>query len=178
MITPRRTRLIRAADLHEFRHVIRSLIAREDPVRLQPASADEGDRDLASDVSLTSEQAIVVPTRAAAVQLGRSLSPGIQPRLVTRDQLYDLLHSRLRNPPPRLNAFEREAIAQAAVDEALREMGDLPFQIRPGLIGEMLRFYDQLRRQSQQVSRFDELICGALSGNSSEDRVAERILFS
>src|SRR5262245_51179387 len=40
----------------------------------------------------------------------------------------------------------------------------------------MLRFYDQLRRQSQQVSRFDELICGALSGNSSEDRGAERML--
>src|SRR5262249_1889520 len=120
--------------------------------------------------------AIVVPTRAAAVQLGRSLLPGIQPRLVTRDQLYDLLHSRLRNPPPRLNAFEREAIAQAAADEAFRETGDLPFQIRPGLIGEMLRFYDQLRRQSQQVCRFDELICGALSGNSSEDRGAERML--
>src|SRR5262249_48115975 len=90
--------------------------------------------------------------------------------------LYDLLYSQLTNPPPRLNAFDREAIAQAAADAAAQEVGDLPFQIRPGLVGEMLRFYDQLRRQSQSVTRFDELIAAALEGESTGDRGAERML--
>ena len=95
---------------------------------------------------------------------------------MTRDQLYDELHARMKNPPARLNAFDREAIAQAAADAALRETGALPFQIRPGLVHEMLRFYDQLRRQSQHVTRFDELITAALEGDSSADRGAERLL--
>src|SRR5262249_44237303 len=116
VITPRRTRLIRAADLHEFRQVI--------------AGLQRG-----------TDSAFVVPTRAAAVQLARSFAEGRRCVLVTRDQLYELLHTRLDNPPRRLNAFEREAIAQAAADDALRETGDLPFQIRPGLIGEIVRFY-------------------------------------
>src|SRR6185503_16724555 len=142
VITPRRTRLIRARDLHEFRQAI---VAALDEVRLKPDSTY-----------------VVVPTRAAASQLARSLPDELHPRLVTRDQLYDALHARLNDAPPRLNGFEREAIAQAAADSASRNVGALPFQIRPGLVSEMLRFYDQLRRQSQQVTRFDELITAAL----------------
>ena len=42
-------------------------------------------------------------------------------------------------------------IAQAAARAARGDGGELSFQLRPGLIAEMLRFYDQLRRQSQQV---------------------------
>ena len=37
-------------------------------------------------------------------------------------------------------------------------VADLPFRLRPGLVAEILRFYDHLRRQSQQVERFEELI--------------------
>src|SRR5262249_39399287 len=44
----------------------------------------------------------------------------------------------------------------------------------PGLIAEMLRFYDQLRRQSQQVQRFEELIDEAL-GPDDLDRAARRM---
>jgi RecB family exonuclease len=150
VITPRRTRLIRAADLHEFRAAIRAAIA--------------------------TGHAVVVPTRGAAVQLARSLSDDTRPLLITRDQLYDVLHSRLEHPPPRLNAFDREAIAQAAADDAAREAGTLPFQIRPGLVSEMLRFYDQLRWQSQNLDRFDELITAALEGDSAADRGADRLL--
>jgi RecB family exonuclease len=162
VITPRRTRLIRAADLHEFRRAIRSVLANEETVRLK--------------ADTTYDEAVVVPTRAAAVQLSRSLSDDTRPLLVTRDQLYDVLHSRLKNPPARLNAFDREAIAQAAADAAVRETGALPFQIRPGLVSEMLRFYDQLRRQSQHAARFDELMTAALEGDSTTDRGAERLL--
>ena len=40
----------------------------------------------------------------------------------------------------------------------------------------MLRFYDQLRRQSQQVKRFEELIVEALGGGAIGDRGADRLL--
>ena len=98
--------------------------------------------------------------------------------VLTRDQLYDALHARLPQPPRRLSAFERDALAQAAARRAAQAAStgaELSFQLRPGLVGEMLRFYDQLRRQSQQVKRFEELIAGALGG-SSADRGAERLL--
>jgi RecB family exonuclease len=153
VITPRRTRLIRAADLREFRRAIHTVRLKADTTTV-----------------------IVVPSRAAASQLARGFHIDARPRVVTRDQLYDLLHSRLTNPPARLNAFDREAIAQAAAEDAAREVGELPFQIRPGLVAEMLRFYDQLRRQSQHVKRFDELITAALEGDSGGDRGAERML--
>jgi RecB family exonuclease len=155
VITPRRTRLIRAANLHEFRGAIVEFCG--EPL------------DVAS-------RALIVPTRAAATQLSQVFPQGARPLLVTRDQLYDLLYSHLTNPPARLNAFDREAIAQAAAEAAAQDVGDLPFQIRPGLVGEMLRFYDQLRRQSQSVTRFDELITAALEGESTADRGAERML--
>src|SRR5205085_10120477 len=93
VITPRRTRLVRANDLYEFRRVISYVVSGF------------------SGTSRTASQAIVVPTRAAASELARIL-PDNGRLLVTRDQLYDVLHSRLRTPPARLNAFEREAIAQ------------------------------------------------------------------
>ena len=41
---------------------------------------------------------------------------------------------------------------------------DLPFELRPGLVAEMLRFYDLLRRQSQSVERFEALIVEARGG--------------
>ena len=49
-------------------------------------------------------------------------------------------------------------------------------QDRPGLVTEILRFYDQLRRQSQMVKRFEELITDALGGGELDDRGAERLL--
>src|SRR5262249_50820936 len=51
---------------------------------------------------------------------------------------------------------------------------ELSFQLRPGLVAEMLRFYDQLRRQSQQVARFEELIEDAL-GSDDLDRATRRM---
>jgi RecB family exonuclease len=164
VITPRQTRLVRVPDLHVFRRAIPALCAQG------PSGTS---------------RAIVVPTRAAAVFVASGFSrtfvqppapsPGI---VVTRDQLYDELHARLPQPPPRLSAFERDALAQAAARQAAQGAptgAELSFQLRPGLVGEMLRFYDQLRRQSQQVKRFEELIAGALGG-SSADRGAERLL--
>ncbi|HUR35930.1 MAG TPA: PD-(D/E)XK nuclease family protein [Vicinamibacterales bacterium] len=138
-----------------------------------------------------------MPTRAAATTLARTLAepklgatppPGDEPprehapdvagpwMLLTRDELYDALHARLPEPPRRLSAFERDAMAQASALDAAREAGDLPFRVRPGLVAEILRFYDQLRRQSQLVKRFEELITEALGGGDLDDRGADRLL--
>ena len=112
---------------------------------------------------------VVVPTRAAGDTLSRTLTGfGIAvdglPAFVTRDQIYDALHSRMPAPPARLSAFERDVMAQAAARAAAAASEDLPFRVRPGLVAELMRFYDQLRRQSQQVKRFEELIVAALGG--------------
>src|SRR5262249_31374295 len=93
---------------------------------------------------------------------------------VTRDEMYDRLHARLESPPRRLTALERDVMAQAAARSAAARAGELTFQLRPGLIAEMLRFYDQLRRQSQQVKRCEELIEDAL-GWEDLDRAARRM---
>jgi RecB family exonuclease len=152
VITPRRTRLIRVPDLHAFRRAIGRCSARP-------------------------EALVIVPNRAAARQIERafSRSPDGCPRFLTRDELYDELHARL-DGPRRLTAFEREAIAQSAAVQAANAAPELPFRVRPGLVAEMLKFYDQLRRQSQAVARFGELIAQAIGADTSADRGAERML--
>jgi RecB family exonuclease len=157
VITPRRTQLVRVANLQSFRSTI-SRLAREVPGRAHR------------------EAAIVVPTRAAAVILERALgdvSAAETPAIVTREELYDLLHVRLANPPRRLTALERDVIAQAAARAAAVDE-DLSFKLRPGLVAEILRFYDHLRRQSQQVDRFEALIGEAL-GSDDVDRATARM---
>ncbi len=130
MITPRRTRLVRVPDLHVFRHALVAMAG--------------GDATAA---------AVVVPSASAAAAC-RSTAAA---RFLTRDQLYDDLHARLAEPPRRLTAFERDALMQAAAAHAATVVSDLPFRLRPGLVAEVLRFYDLLRRQSQQVERFEAL---------------------
>ncbi len=164
MITARRTRLIRVPDLHSFRQTITDLCGRG------PGAI------------------VIVPTDAAARQLcrhgglpaGRGVSAA---SVLTRDQFYDLLHGRLPGAPRRLSAVERDSIAQAAAQAAAsaphgrsadRQADELPFRLRPGLVAEMLRFYDQLRRQSQRLDRFNELIEETLSGG--DDRGTGRLL--
>ena len=108
---------------------------------------------------------VIVPTTGAARQLGVG---------VTRDELYATLHGRLANAPRRLTDIEREAMAQAASRAVAASGVEHTFQLRPGLVAEMLRFYDQLRRQRQSVARFEELIHEALGGEEL-DRAAARM---
>ena len=152
MITPRRTRLVRVPELHTFRRAIHQL-------------ADHDQRPPTNDQRL-----VVVPTRGAARLLMRTVAADA----VTRDELYDRLHAKLITPSRRLSPLERDVMAQAAARATVAQGHELSFTLRPGLIGEMLRFYDQLRRQSQQVRRFEELIEEAL-GSDELDRAAQRM---
>jgi len=145
VITPRRTRLVSVPDLHAFRRAI---------------------------AALAGNAAVVVPNRAAGRVMSAWVGAGATP--VTRDELYDLLHARLADPPRRLTALERDVVAQAAARAAASRCRDLAFRLRPGLVAEMLRFYDQLRRHSQQVKRFEELLDEAL-GSEDFDRAAARM---
>jgi RecB family exonuclease len=148
VITPRRTRLVRVPDLRAFRSAIAALRA---------GGAPETSHE---------EPLIVVPTRSAAGHL-----PGA--RAVTRDELYEHLHARLSDPPRRLSALERDVIAQAAAHTASGQV-EVTFRLRPGLVAEMTRFYDHLRRQSQRVNRFEDLIDETL-GSDDLDRGAQRM---
>ena len=192
MITPRRTRLVRVQSLQEFRKTIAALTAgavqgsrfrvQGSPTQNQEPTTNPEPRTLNQEPTQNpeprtlnlSEVVIVVPTRAAAAILARTLGDASAAEtIVTRDELYDRLHARLANPPRRLTAIERDVMAQAAARGAAAGE-ELSFQLRPGLVAEMLRFYDHLRRQSQQVDRFEELILEAL-GKDDVDRATARM---
>ena len=145
MITPRQTRLVRVPDLRAFRRAISIL----------------------SDTARKPATVLVVPTEGAARQLGRRLSVA---EAVTRDGLYWRLHASAADAPRRLSAFERDVMFQAAARGASAGR-----RIRPGLVSEIIRFYDLLRRQGQQVQRFDELIHERLAGDSDSDPGAARM---
>ena len=100
--------------------------------------------------------------------------PARTPTVLTRDDLYNLLNARLTEPLALLAACEREVILHSAAAEAIAAGTAPPFHLRPGLVAEMMRFYDQLRRQGQSVDRYEELLVEALDAES--DRGAERLL--
>jgi RecB family exonuclease len=163
VITPRITRLLRVPDLHGMHaYIVRCL-----------AMAD------------VRACAILVPTRGAAEALRqtletRCLTPGspalLLPDIVTRAELYERLHARLPQAPPRLTDFEREVIFRRAAIDAAEQGTPAPFRLRPGLVVEILAFYDELRRRDKTVAAFERLLVGSLESSADTDRGAERLL--
>ena len=56
------------------------------------------------------------------------------------------MHERLPDPPPLLDDLEREVIMGAAARDAEKVGIRAPFNLRPGLIAEIVRLYDELAR--------------------------------
>ena len=165
MITPRSTRLVRVPDLQAFRRAIVGLA-------VDGAPLDARDR------------LIVIPTRAAAAQLIRSLEATLDedrravvlPDFVTTDELVFRLAERLDPQPLVLRDAEREALAMVAC-RAARDAGhEPPFRLRPGLVAEVLRFYDALGRHQRDVNTFERLALGLLEPGAADDRGAERLV--
>lgn len=162
MITPRITRLVRVPDLQGMQAYLAH--------SFEPARA----RALA----------VIVPTRSAAEALRETIERRlladaqaiVWPDLVSRDELYDRLHSRRPDLPPRLTDFEREVIFRRAALDAAAQGTTAPFRLRAGLILEILSFYDELRRRNRTVATFDRLLTGSLEGSADTDRGAERLL--
>jgi RecB family exonuclease len=165
VITPRTTRLIRVPDLRTFRTILASL-------------AREGTQFDARD------RFIIVPTHAAAAHLVRSIenrldplhTAVILPELITPGELTTRVAERLASVQPLLTGAEREALLGVACRSAAADGHAPPFRLRPGLVAEVLRFYDALRRNQKDVATFERLALGVLEPGAASDRGAERLV--
>ena len=164
MITPRTTRLVRAADLRSFRSILTALATEGSPFDAR-------------------NRLIIVPTRAAAHHLLRSIEDRLHgfvatvlPDMVTRAELHDRLFERVPQHVPSLTLQEREALLTVACSAAVDAGVKPPFRIRPGLVGAMLEFFDSLKRHQKSVDAFERLALGRLDGGAEHDRGAERLV--
>jgi RecB family exonuclease len=145
---------VRVPDVDQFRHVLRALACEGTPL-------DAGDR------------LILVPTHAAAAHLGRSI-PALS--FATRDEMYARFAERLSHSPAMLTGAGREALLGAACRDAVEAGTEPPFRPRPGLIAEILRFFDTLHRHETDVDAFERLALGMLEPGADTDRGAERLV--
>jgi RecB family exonuclease len=163
--TPRVTRLIRARDLRAFRGAAIDLAGEGSPLEAR-------------------DRLVVVPTRAAAAHLRDGIEARafahsravIVPDLVTPRELSERLAERLDTAHRMLSGAEREALLGSAC-RAMRQAGHAPpFEIRPGLIAEILRFYDELRLRRNSVDDFERRALYLLEPGAATDRGAERLV--
>ena len=164
--TPRATRLVRVADLQSFREAVLGLATEGPPL-------DARDR------------MVVVPTHAAAAHLVRGLEDEamgltgrvlLLPDLVTPRELTQRFGDRLSDPRPSLTGAEREVLLGVACRAARDQGAQPPFHLRPGLIAEILRLHDELKRRQNSVDDFERRALGVLEPGAATDRGAERLV--
>jgi RecB family exonuclease len=164
----RRRRLVRAANLAQFREALAHLATTG-----QPLSARR--------------RALILPTRAAIEIFrqhleARALRSGARatvfPDLLTRDELVVRLHQTDPALPRLLGRLEREVLMERAAREAASRarMSQLPFELRPDLIAAMLTFYDELRRRQRSVRRFAHVLLRELVVERDTDRGSESLI--
>lgn len=169
MITPRQTRLYRAADLFDFQRALCHLSDTANAARAGNA-------------------VVIVPTVAAARQLertfdsyrrsGRKSAADAQgPQILTRSEWYDDMQARLASAPRRLTELEREVLLHASARDVIASPIGAPFKLRPGLLVEMLGLYDDLHRRDSTVSDFERILTRELEPEADVDRGAERLLW-
>jgi ATP-dependent helicase/nuclease subunit B len=107
---------------------------------------------------------------------GQSPAAIVLPDLLTRQDWYQRLHERAGTVPRLLTVFEREVLIEAAAHEAITEGASPPFNLRPALVGEVLDFYDALRRHRQSVEDFERLLIATFESAAEFDPGAERLL--
>ena len=162
MITPRVTRLVRVGSLQAFREAATSLAIQGSPL-------DSRDR------------LVIVPTRAAAEHLVRGIehsspSASILPDFATASEIVRRFADRLPLSRPQLSGEEREVLLRVACRAVIAEGIEPPFRVRPGLVAEMLRFFDDLRRNQKDVETFERLALGILEPGAAEDRGAHQLV--
>jgi len=166
VITPRLTCLVSAPDLASYREAIL-------------------DRACEGTVGDIRGRAVIVPSRAAAEQLRRTIEdrrlgggPGavVLPSMLTREEWRAALHGSVPDAPIGANTFEREVLLQASARAAASGAAPPPFTIRPGLISEMLGFYDAIRRHGRSVADFERVAVAELESAVHADRGAVRML--
>jgi RecB family exonuclease len=130
-----------------------------------------------------SDSFVLVPSRAAAEQLRRTLEDELTivgqaltlPRMAPRADWYSTLAARLAPVPRTLSAVEREVLLAASAREVEVEGLAPPFRLRPGLVAEMLALYDHLHRLGRSVADFERLFLDELEPSVGTDRGAERL---
>jgi RecB family exonuclease len=178
VISPRATRLISVPDTATFRQALLDL-------------------SLPGTVADIRRRAVLVPSRAAAEQLRRSLEdhalerPASDggtfgngggrralaiPHLLTRDDWVVALEEALAPGVRKASALEREVLLRAAAGAAVAGGARPPFTLRPGLMGEMLRFYDGVRRHGRTVDDLERVAVDELEQAAASDRGAARLL--
>ena len=180
-------RLIQADDLDAWQRAVLTLClpaVTEAPDIVEPPVVIVPSRAAADQWRSTLEQRVLVDGFTPPVALQRALehevsaqapSGLIVPRLVTRDQLYDVWHRGARITTPRLPALSREVLMGAAARDAAR-VHRPPFLLRPGLIAEMLRFHDDVERLGHDPGAWLEEAAQRLGDEAPTDRGAERLL--
>lgn len=165
MITPRTTRLVRVADLTHYRAVLMTLACEGEPL-------DARDR------------VVVVPTRAAGALLRRGIEKAhladgralLLPDLIVPRELPLAFAQRAAVSAVEARPDVREVLMGVAARAAAEGGQTPPFQVRPGLLAEMVRFYDGLRERTQSVEAFERLAVGRLAPGAEYDRGAARQL--
>jgi RecB family exonuclease len=170
VVTPRTTRLVRAADLQAFQRAIVQAIP-EDPFAARDCAVIVPSRSAAEELRRTIENLTLALPGAAGAPAARAM-----PDLVTRDEWYSRLRERLPGAPPPLTAFHREVVLRRSAIRAHQSGAEPPFNLRAGLIVEILALYDELRRRHKTVADFDRLMVGALEPGADYDRGAARLL--
>ncbi|HEX5635002.1 MAG TPA: hypothetical protein VFX50_17285, partial [Gemmatimonadales bacterium] len=129
------------------------------------------------------DRLLVVPTRAAAAQLVRTIEATLDdqnavvlPDFATTAELVFRLAERLDVRQRVLDDPEREALAMVACRAASQAGHEPPFRLRPGLVAEVLRFYDALGRYQKDVGTFERLALGVLEPGAADDRGADRLV--
>ncbi|HTV03416.1 MAG TPA: PD-(D/E)XK nuclease family protein [Luteitalea sp.] len=97
------------------------------------------------------------------------------PALLARDEAYDAWHRQARIDAPRLSAIGREVLMAASAREAARHHRP-PFVLRPGLIAEMVRFFDQAGRLAHDPVEWLVDAALRLGAEADTDRGAARLL--
>jgi RecB family exonuclease len=128
------------------------------------------------------DRLVIVPTRAAAEHLVRGIEdvtrPGaaILPDFATASELVGRFADRLPVASRELSGEEREVLLRVASRAVIADGREPPFQVRPGLIAEMIRFYDDLRRSQKDVDTFERLALSMLEPGAADDRGARQLV--
>ena len=131
------------------------------------------------------DRILVMPTRAAASLMLRTIEDAVLgtstgalalPDLVTPRELVVRLGERLGFARPLLTDAEREVLLGVACRAAQQRGAAPPFHLRPGLIAEILRLYDELRHRQNSVEDFERRALGVLEPGAASDRGAERLV--
>ena len=171
MISPRQTRLLRVPDLQTFQRVVASFACPTDPFLARSCAVLLPSRGAAAELRHTLEAILLDATSSDGRTWARPVAD-----LLTREDWYQRLAERARTAPAVLNEFEREVMMNACAHEALADGGPPPFSLRPGLIIEIIRLYDDLHRLRKTVGDFERLLVVDLETDAENDRGAERLL--